>query len=94
VSAHDAAMALARDLVEEISAGMALELAAQQPGQPAASGMPAKPEPPKTGPAAIHPGLGAYMMSLPGDTISGHAYAHMQPPAPAGPPAGPPIAGP
>jgi hypothetical protein len=94
VSAHDAVLALARDLVEEISAGRALELAAMAPGQPAQPGLPAKPEPPKKGAAAIHPELGGYMQSLPGDTISGHAYAHMQPPAPPGQPAAPPIAGP
>jgi hypothetical protein len=88
VSAHDAVMALARDLVEEIAAGRALELAAGQvPGQPAAVPMP---DPPKKDAAAVHPGLGSHLMALPGDTISGHAYAWLAPPVPLGPPPGQP----
>jgi len=82
VSAHDAMMALARDLVQEIAAGQMLELAAETATQPFA---PAKPpqqavmarNPIPRGPAAVHPGLGQHLARLPGDTISGHAYAHL-----------------
>jgi hypothetical protein len=96
VSAHDAMVALARDLVEEIAAGRALELAAMAQGQPPAP--PVSPDqvpPPKKGAAAVYPQLGSSLAVPPGDTISGLAYAHLQPPAPPGqqpgqgPPAGP-----
>jgi hypothetical protein len=86
-------VALARDLVEEIAAGRAVELAAlaQAPGQPPAA-------PAKTGAAAVYPQLGASLAVPPGDTISGLAYAHLQPPQPPGGPGAqpggrPPIAG-
>lgn len=92
--------ALARDLIEEISAGRALELAAQRknpasPGggrgvidtaytgtsapaaRPPAKGvLPEIPEP-KKGAGAVHPQLGGNLVKLPGDTISGHAHAHV-----------------
>jgi hypothetical protein len=91
--------ALARDLVTEIASGMALELAAQAQGQPPAA--PVSPEtvpPAKTGAAAVYPQLGQSLVVPPGDTISGLAYAHLQPPQPPGRPgaqpgARPPIAG-
>lgn len=97
MSAHDAMVALARDLVEEIATGRAVELAAlaQAPGQsPAAPVTPAQVPPAKTGAAAVYPQLGASLVRPPGDTISGLAYAHLQPPQPPGQPgAQPPIAG-
>jgi hypothetical protein len=99
VSAHDAMVALARDLVEEIAAGRALELAAFGQGPPAAQAAPVTPEmvpPPKTGAGAVYPQLGANLVRTAGDTISGLAYVHMQPPvppAPPGQPGQPPIAG-
>jgi hypothetical protein len=65
-------VALARDLVEEIAAGMAVELAAgMTPG-------PQPPRPAPKGPAAVYPQLGQHLASFPGDTISGLAYAHLQ----------------
>jgi hypothetical protein len=82
VSAHESLVALARDLVEEIAAGRALELAAGQ-GQPAAPA-PAPVPPAKTGAAAVFPGVGQNLVRPPGDTISGLAYAHLQPPQPPG----------
>ena len=82
MSAHESLVALARDLVEEIAAGRALELAAGQGATPPAS--PAPVPPAKTGAAAVHPGLGDNLMTLPGDTISGLAYAHLQPAQPPG----------
>ncbi len=90
-------VALARDLVEEIAAGRALELAAFGQGAPAAA--PAVP-PAKTGAGAVYPQLGSNLIVPPGDTISGLAYVHMQPPQPPGAqpgqrpgqPPGPPIA--
>jgi hypothetical protein len=95
VSAHDAVVALARDLVEEIAAGRAVELAAAMggPGTPAAMGGPGTPAaqrpppPPPKGAAAVHPQLGSHLDRLPGDTISGLAYNHLTPPGQ------PPIAG-
>lgn len=97
MSAHDAMVALARDLVEEIAAGRALELAALAPGQPPVAPVtPATVPPPKTGAGAVYPQLGVNLVVPPGDTISGLAYVHMQPPvppAPPGPPGQPPIAG-
>jgi hypothetical protein len=96
VSAHEAMTALARDLVTELASGMALELAAQAPGQPpAAPATPAMVPPPKTGAAAVYPQLGVSLVVPPGDTISGLAYAYLQPPPPPGaqPGARPPIAG-
>ena len=82
MSAHDAVVALARDLVEEIAAGRALELAAGQPAPPATPSAPVLPA--KTGAAAVYPQLGDSLMCMPGDTISGLAYAHLQPPQPPG----------
>lgn len=83
MSAHEAVVALARDLVEEIAAGMAVELAAAPPaGRPAAP-PPAPPmatrprNPVMKDAAAVHPHLGAHLARLPGDTISGHAYHHL-----------------
>jgi hypothetical protein len=92
-------MALARDLVEEIAAGRAVELAAgvsPPGGQPG----PAAPDPamlPKTAPkgaAAVHPQLGQALVCRPGDTISGLAYAHLAPTPPPGMPGQPPGQGP
>lgn len=81
MSAHESLVALARDLVEEIAAGRALELAAGQ-GAPAAP--PAPVPPARTGAGAVYPQLGDSLMVPPGDTISGLAYAHLQPPQPPG----------
>jgi hypothetical protein len=94
-------LSLARDLVEEIAAGWALELAAMTGQSPPAAPAPVSPEmvpPAKTGAGAVYPQLGGLLATSPGDTISGLAYVHLQPPAPpAGPqppPGGkPPIAG-
>lgn len=72
---HEALTALARDLVEEISAGRALELAAGMAMAPDL--VPKMPEPPPKGAQAVHPGLGSHLLGLPGDSISGHAYAHL-----------------
>jgi hypothetical protein len=77
-------VAFARDLVEEIAAGMAVELAA---GQGAAPASPADVPPAKKGAGAVYPQLGDGLVVPPGDTISGLAYQHLQP-------APPPIAGP
>jgi hypothetical protein len=91
--------ALARDLVEELAAGRALELAAQAQGPGAPPAAPLPPVPPaKTGAGAVYPQLGSALLVPPGDTISGLAYAHLQPPQPPGAPGGqpgarPPIAG-
>lgn len=77
MSAHDAMVALARDLVEEIAAGMAVGLAAGTAPVPA--GPAAQPRrPPPKGAAAVHQQLGQHLSVLPGDTISGLAYAHLQ----------------
>lgn len=81
MSAHDAMAALARDLVTELATGMALELAVQ--GAAPASQAPLTPAAvpkAKTGAAAVHPQLGVNLLVPPGDTISGLAYAHLQPP--------------
>jgi hypothetical protein len=89
-------VALARDLVEEIAAGRAVELAAGmappgQPGQPPAG--PSSAMLPKSAPkgaAAVYPQLGQSLTAPPGDTISGLAYAHLQPAPPPGQPGQPP----
>lgn len=82
MSAHEALISLAQDLVQEISAGLAIELA----GQPGGQGFAPSPPPPMAmqprnpvakGAAAVHPQLGSHLARLPGDTISGHAYAHL-----------------
>jgi hypothetical protein len=81
VSAHDALVALARDLVGEMAAGMAVELAGTSfTVDPVVR----KPEPPPKGASAVHPQLGGHLERLPGDTISMHAYKHLgtQPPIP------------
>lgn len=82
MSAHEALISLAQDLVQEMAAGLALEMAAQQPGSsfapppPTAQAM--MPRNPVTkGAAAVHPQLGSHLARLPGDTISGHAYQHL-----------------
>jgi hypothetical protein len=83
--AEDALTALTRDLVHEIAAGMALELAAPPPGNSSAippdaphMAAQANPWPPKRGAAAVHPQLGGHLITqYPGDTISGHAHAHV-----------------
>jgi hypothetical protein len=79
---HESLMALARDLVEEISAGRALELAAG--AAMAADLVPKMPDPPPKGAQAVHPELGSHLMRLPGDTISMHAYKHLQQGQPGG----------
>jgi hypothetical protein len=102
--ADAAFVALAADLLEEIAAGRALELAAGQPGMVDAHGRfhaapppPVQPPPvpeipePKKGAAAVHPHLGDHLVTLPGDTISGLAHAHIRPspgPVPYVPPDG------
>lgn len=81
MAAEDTLLALARDLVEEIAAGRAIELAAAVAG----AAQPVTPAQPvlaaaeiRRGAAAVHPHLGERAMCLPGDTLSGHAYAHWQ----------------
>jgi predicted kinase len=74
--AEEALLGLVRDLAEEIAAGYAVELAAAAapPAQaPAPAGIPS----PKKGPAAVHPHLGGHLLGRPGDSVSGHAYAHV-----------------
>ena len=81
MSAHDAMVALARDLVEEIAAGRALELAAQAaappPAGPAGPVSPAQVPPAKKGAAAVYPGLGGLLAGRAGDTISEIGRAHV-----------------
>lgn len=74
---HEALMALARDLVEEISAGRAIELAAAGGHSLTVDPTARTPEPPPEGAQAVHPELGGHLLALPGDTISGHAYKHL-----------------
>jgi hypothetical protein len=82
MSAHEALISLAQDLVTEMAAGLAVELA----GQPGGQGFSPSPPPAMAtqlrnpvakGPAAVHPQLGSYLARLPGDAISGHAYQHL-----------------
>lgn len=78
--AEEALLALAQDLVEEIAAGRALELAQSSAGSSPASAPAAPPveiPEPKKGAGAVHPHLGSHLVTLPGDTISGHAHAHI-----------------
>jgi hypothetical protein len=91
MSAHEALVALAQDLVTEVAAGMAVELAAGMTAVPASPAPPPRPAP--KGAAAVHQQLGQFLAVLPGDTISGLAYAHLQlapPPGSPAPGAGPP----
>ena len=78
-------MAFTRDLVAEAAAGLAVELAGgmnagpvpADPNSPQSAAQ-ANPWPPKVGAAAVHPHLGGHLITpLPGDTISGHAHAHV-----------------
>jgi hypothetical protein len=82
-TAAEAMAALAHDLVEEIAAGRVIELAggmAAAAASPVAVKQPPPPPmPPQTGAAAVHPLLGSHLARLPGDTISCHAYKHLQP---------------
>jgi hypothetical protein len=85
MSAEESLAALARDLVEEIAAGRALELAAKSSSSegkpsPQGSGGWVMPAPPLKGAAAVHPHLGHHLARLPGDTICMHAYKHLAPP--------------
>lgn len=81
----DALMAFTQDLVAEAAAGLALELAGGFGAPPAAADPNApqmaaqvNPWPPKVGAAAVHPQLGGHLITAyPGDTISGHAHAHV-----------------
>lgn len=82
MSAHEALISLAQDLVTEMAAGLAVELAGLGAGQgfspsppPAMATAPRNPV--AKGPAAVHPQLGSHLARLPGDTISGHAYHHL-----------------
>ena len=83
MSAHEALLSLAQDLVTEMAAGLAVELAGQAGGgqgfspspPPAMAAVPRNPV--AKGPAAVHPQLGSHLARLPGDTISGHAYHHL-----------------
>jgi Zeta toxin len=85
VSAEEALNALARDLIEEIATGRALELAAGSKVQPAGSSSAAPSQPPLrpapaplTGAGAVHPMLGHHLIArMPGDTISAHAHRHV-----------------
>ena len=78
MSAEDALAAFARDLVEEIAAGRALELAASMGKRE--GGAEQQPQPRSIfprGAAAVHPYLGSHLIRMPGDTISCHAYKHL-----------------
>jgi hypothetical protein len=88
-------VALARDLIEEIAAGRAVELAAGMgvPGQPAAPDPSLLPKTAPTGAAAVYPQLGQALVTRPGDTISGLAYTHLTPNPPPGQPGQPPRPG-
>lgn len=83
MSAQDALAAFARDLVEEIAAGRALELTASMGvsrDRPHESGTSQQPLPRSNfprGAAAVHPQLGSHLVRMPGDTISCHAYKHL-----------------
>jgi hypothetical protein len=77
--AEEALIGLVRDLAEEIAAGYALELAAAT-APPAQAPAPADIPEPKKGAAAVHPQLDGKLVTLPGDTISGHAHAHVPQP--------------
>lgn len=90
-------MRLASDLVDEIAAARLLALAQQASGgggnvQAAGTGS-AQPAPvpqpmprPRRGAGAVHPQLGWHLVTMPGDSISGHAYRHLT--QPLGPPPG------
>ena len=75
-TAEEALAALARDLIEEIAAGRVLELAATS-APPAQAPAPVEIPKPKKGAAAVHPRLGGHLLKQPGDSVSGHAYAHV-----------------
>lgn len=81
MSAQDALAAFARDLVEEITAGRAIELAASMDTAAGSGGRgPQQPLPRSIfprGAAAVHPHLGHHLIRMPGDTISCHAYQHL-----------------
>jgi hypothetical protein len=81
VSAQDALAAFARDLVEEIAAGRALELAASMDTTTGSGGRGQQQPLPRSvfprGAAAVHPHLGQHLVRMPGDTISCHAYKHL-----------------
>jgi hypothetical protein len=85
-SAEEALLALASDLVAEISAGKALELAAAVTAPPAQAPPPVDIPKPKKGAAAVHPQLGGHLLGIPGDSVSGHAYAHVPQMFPVKPP--------
>ena len=80
--AEEALAALARDLVEEIAAGRVLELAQSSVDTVLAQQTAVPLPPPKKGAAAVHPQLGGHLLTLPGDSISGHAHAHVPRPLP------------
>jgi hypothetical protein len=83
VSAQDALTALAQDLVQEIAAGMAVELATTAGTSFTLAPLQAgQPRPAPRGASAVHPGLGSHLARLPGDTISEHAYKHLRPQLP------------
>lgn len=79
--AEEALAAFARDLVEEIAAGRALELAASMDPAAGSGGRGQQQPLPRSifprGAAAVHPHLGSHLIRMPGDTISCHAYKHL-----------------
>jgi hypothetical protein len=85
VHADEALVAFTQDLVAEAAAGLAVELAGGFGGPPVPAdpnapqvAAQASPWPPKVGAAAVHPQLGGHLIApFPGDTISGHAHAHV-----------------
>jgi Zeta toxin len=88
--AEDALLALARDLVQDMAAGRALELARETGSLPAvpAQAAPAQVPEARTGAGAVHPHLGHHLVrEHPHDTISRTAYSGV--PRPYEPPAGP-----
>jgi hypothetical protein len=83
---EEALVRFARDLVEEISAGRALALAGSPgladaegnvPGPAGVAGSPVPVPEARSGSGAVHPHLGHHLLRPGGDTISGHAHAHV-----------------
>jgi hypothetical protein len=86
MSPQEALAALARDLVEEIAAGRALELSRSSPygegNVPSTQPQPGTMVPQvRRGSGAVHPHLGWHLVRMPGDTISQHAYKHLHGPS-------------
>lgn len=81
MEAEDALTALARDLLGEVFLARS-ESVPEVPKTQAVMGTPMQAPPPaRTGAGAVHPHLGHHLLTgHHGDTISGHAYAHVPKP--------------